>query len=102
MSLLPNLIIQTNAKSLNTWIEFFLQHLFWSTKEQQDGFELAIRRILFYFGLSLGPGYIICSSARNLSFHFVWRLIAGNFLSIPELDFARQDFQIAVFARKML
>ena len=102
MSLLPNVVIQTNAKSLNIWIEFFLKHLFWSTKEQQDGFEVAICRILFYFGLRLGLGYIICSSAWNLNFHFVWRLIAGNCLSIPELDFARQDFQIAVFAGKIL
>ena len=102
MSLLPYLIIQANVKSLNIWIEFFLKHLFWSTKEQQDGFEVAICRISSYFVLRLGPGYIICSSARSLNFHFVWRLIAGNFLSIPELDFARQDFQIAVFAGKIL
>ena len=46
--------------------------------EQQDGFEVVVRKILFDFGVILGPVYINLLLSGNLEFHFLLGLVSRS------------------------
>ena len=70
---------------------------------QQDGFEMVVYRILFDFGVMLGPVYISCLSSNTLKFHMFFGFVSQSFFDrFLNRNFGVWDFQIIVFASMVL
>ena len=71
--------------------------------QQQDGLEMVVYMLLFDFGVILGPVYISFLNSRNLKFDFVFGLVSRSFFNrFLGQNFGTRDFQIEVFAYKIL